>query len=49
MRNKNESNMVNSKSVNKQLNELEKTNATTKQKGSTNEINPAVTDEGLSQ
>jgi hypothetical protein len=43
--------MTNSASVEKQLDELEEKNATKAQnkKGSTNEIQPMATDEGLTQ
>jgi hypothetical protein len=51
MSQKTESGMTNSTSVEKQLDELEQQNATKEQnkKGSTNEIQPIATDEGLTQ
>ncbi|WP_155890042.1 hypothetical protein [Peribacillus kribbensis] len=48
VKNESKGNMIHSKTVKKQLDELEKNSAASK-KGSTNEINPEVTDEGLSQ
>jgi hypothetical protein len=51
MNQKTESSMTNSASVEKQLDELEEQNAKKVQnkKGSTNEIQPMSTDEGLTQ
>jgi hypothetical protein len=48
---KTESGMIQSPSVDKQLDELEEQNAAKAQnkKGSTNEIQPMATDEGLTQ
>jgi hypothetical protein len=45
------SNMIQSQTVEKQLNQLEQQNATTEKnkKGSTNEIQPIATDDGLTQ